>query len=127
MPFGPSDTIRKSLNDLLAARGGFVIFSDENGDFVQFSREAAGLGLYWSDVSRIELPRVAALLRSFSFGEDKSGDIPHLRENFFALAGDGVYAQFGRDAGRVETFTLRAFRELFGKEPQKLDTELELE
>jgi hypothetical protein len=106
-----SDTIRKALRDLLASKGGFVIFSDDRGDFVQFALFDGGLELAWPEVSRIEPARVTPLL----------GSVPH------EIGDDGLYAQFGSDVERAETFTLQAFRELFGKEPQKLDVELELE
>ena len=115
MPFGPSDTIRKAIDELLASRpqgeaGGFVIFDDgHDGDFVQFGLIEKGLYLFWPAVSRIPADRVAALLSS-----------PDIED-------DGVYADFGRDVAEVERFTLRAFRELFGRNPEKLNVQLELE
>lgn len=115
MPFGASDTIRKAIEKLLASRppgepGGFVIFDDgHDGDFVQFGLVEKGLYLFWPAVSRIPANRVAALLPS-----------PDIED-------DGVYADFGRDAGAVERFTLRAFRELFGRNPENLNVQLEIE
>jgi hypothetical protein len=115
MPFGPSDSIRKAINELLASRppgesGGFVIFDDgHDGDFVQFGLLEKGLYLFWPSVSRIPAARVAALLPS-----------PDMED-------DGVYADFGRDADAVEKFTMRAFRELFGREPEKINVQIELE
>src|SRR5207237_8527537 len=108
MPFGPSDTIRKSVNQLLAAQGGFVIFTSESGDFVQFALDPDGLSLFWPDVSRIEASRVTHLLENLGIAFDD--------------ADDGVYAKFGRDVDLAERFTLRAFRALFGEAPTKLDT-----
>ena len=112
MPFDASGTIRSSVNKLLAAKGGFVIFTDAGGDFVQFALDREHrLYLFWPDVSRIPGERVTPLLAG----------IPH------ETADDGVYGTFGRDVDAAVAFTLRAFRELFGREPQKLEVEMELE
>jgi hypothetical protein len=115
MPFGASDTIRKAVSELLASRpagqtGGFVIFDDgHDDDFVQFGLIEKGLYLFWPTVSRIPPEQVAALLPNSEIQDD------------------GLYADFGRDVDAVESFTMRAFRELFGREPQELNVQLELE
>jgi hypothetical protein len=132
VPFGTSETIRKAVKELLASRpagedGGFVIFSNEDGDFVQFALVPGGLYLFWPQESDVKADRVAGLLRASSFAEDPSGDIGGLRDGQFVAGDDGVYAQFGRNVERVETFTLRAFGELFGSGTEGLEAELELE
>ena len=132
MPFGPSDSIKKALDELLAAtpagqEGGHVIFTDEKENWVQFALDPNGLYLYWPDVARTKPDRAIPVLLDSGFVEDHNGDIPRMRNNTYVQADDGLYAQFGRNADSVERFTLRAFREIFGIEPETLDIELEVE
>ena len=103
MPFGPSDTIRRAVAELLAAKDGFVIFDDGNeNEYVQYSLEARGLTLMWpAGGPRVPStdPGVAALL-------DEHG-VRYVVEN------DGIYAEFGRDVDLVEKFTTAAFEKVY--------------
>ena len=133
MPFGPSDTIAKGLADLLASApagksGGFVIFNNGNQDeFVQFSLEPEGLLLFWADVGRVSAEEAAKLLDRIPFAHDRHADVKRLHPQSYVLEDDGVYAQFGRDAEGVISFTLRAFGELFGREAQQVQAEVSIE
>ena len=115
MPFGPSETIRDAVKKLLDQKEGFVIFDDGKDDeYVQYSLEPHGLMFNWPTMLPSYAARVgevAALLRELDFRE-ASGD---LDIRTYEVANDGVYAQFGRDAERIESFTLEAFRRFFGQ------------
>lgn len=133
MPFGPSDTIAKALADLLGSApagksGGFVIFDDGNQDeFVQFSLEPEGLLLFFAAVGRVSAEEAAKVLDRIPFAHDRHADVKGLRPKSYVLEDDGVYAQFGRDSESVTSFTLRAFRELFGREAQQVHAEVSIE
>lgn len=115
MPFGPADTVRSNIDKLLASKGGFVVFDDGNElEYVQYSLEPDGLTLNWpSGYTSVKPEEVAALLRNLEVA-------PQVED-------DGVYANFGRDAERATTFTMRAFRELYHREPVALNSRLEFD
>jgi hypothetical protein len=112
---GPEDTVRTNIAKLLASRGGFVVFDDGNeNEYVQYALEEDGLMLNWpAGYTSIAPDAVAALLREVGVTPD--------------VETDGVYANFGRDADRAVTFTMRAFRELYRKDPPALQARLELD
>ncbi|HSP16498.1 MAG TPA: hypothetical protein VLV78_17270 [Thermoanaerobaculia bacterium] len=113
MPFDPSDTVRASLQKLLAQKSGFVVFDDgKDVEYVQYSLEPDGLMLDWpSGYTSVEPEQVAALLRQLKVEPD--------------VADDAVYAKFGRDVDKTTTFTMRAFRELYRRDPKRLNVRLE--
>lgn len=117
MPFGPGDSIRAAIDRLLAGGEGFVVFDDgDDREYVQFSLEPGGLMLMWpaggprvsSDDSA-----VTALLQAFGFGEGTT--VKDLTVRSYVVEDDGIYAQFGRDADLIETFTTAAFEKIYGR------------
>ena len=137
MPFS-NDTVVAALRKLVATRvpgssGGFVIFSANDREYVQFSLEPAGLMLFWpaeGPAVPARDPRVTDLLRELSFHEvelrSKSDRPSTLNYRAYVKLSDGLYGQFGDDIELTERFTTMAFERVFGHLTATLSSQIEV-
>lgn len=126
-------TIESAILDLLESRiegqrGGFVIFEGEDDfDFVQYSLEPGGFQLFWPIIHEKgleRLPRIEGYLQEHNFKvisevQDKqsiASDIADLKEGYFQIAEDGLYAQVGRNPVKIQKLTVGILETILGVE-----------
>ena len=124
---------KDGLRLILTTLPGFVIFSANDREYVQFSLEPAGLMLFWpaeGPAVSARDPRLTDLLRELSFHEvelrSKSDTPSTVNYRAYVKLSDGLYGQFGDDIDLTERFTTTAFERVFGHLTATLGSQIEV-